>query len=201
MPAEGVLDFAQAPALVLNEEAAPLLANSEAYANAVANPVKITAETPVSTFSIDVDTASYAVVRSFLDAGQLPPAEAVRVHEMVNYFPYAYPAAQGDQAFQPMISVMPTPWKPGTRLVHIAVQGTLPAIAERLPLNLVFIIDTSGSRDEPNKLPLLKQSFTMMLSQLRPSDQVAIVAYAGSAGERAVILDALDQRGAARRVR
>ena len=179
--------------------------NTEAFANADLNPVKITAEEPVSTFSIDVDTASYAVVRSFLNAGQLPPAEAVRVEEMVNYFPYAYPAPKAGQAFRPTISVMPTPWNTGTRLVHIGIQGAMPAMADRPALNLVFLIDTSGSMDEANKLPLLKQSFALMLAELRPQDQVAIVAYAGSAGQvlpptfakdRAVILAALDQLAA-----
>lgn len=179
--------------------------NTEAFSNAVVNPVKITAEEPVSTFSIDVDTASYAVVRSSLNAGQLPPPEAVRIEEMVNYFPYAYPAPDDGQAFAPRISVMPTPWNPGTRLVHIGIQGAMPAIADRPALNLVFLIDTSGSMDEPNKLPLLKQSFALMLAELRPSDQVAIVAYAGSAGQvlaptaagdKAAILGALDRLAA-----
>ncbi len=181
------------------------LPDTEAYANADQNPLRITAETPVSTFSIDVDTASYAIVRNSLMNGQLPPVDAVRVEEMVNYFPYAYPTPTGDVPFQPTVSVSQTPWNPDTQLVHIAVQGEMPALDARPPLNLVFLIDTSGSMDQPNKLPLLKQSFRLMLSQLHPDDQVAIVTYAGSAGQvleptaasdRTTILAALDQLGA-----
>lgn len=173
--------------------------NTEDFANATANPVKITAEDPVSTFSIDVDTASYSVIRSSLNAGQLPDPKAVRIEEMINYFPYAYPAPD-TEAFRATIGTMQTPWNPETRLVHIALQGRLPAITDRPPLNLVFLIDTSGSMDEPNKLPLLKASLRLMLGQLRPEDQVAIVAYAGAAGtalpptnasEQATILTAL----------
>ncbi len=157
--------------------------DTEAFANEAPNPVKVTAEEPVSTFSIDVDTASYSVVRNSLNMGQLPPPDAVRVEEMVNYFPYAYPApAAEDGPFRPSVTVMPTPWNPATRLVHIGIQGAMPAMADRPALNLVFLIDTSGSMDEPAKLPLLKQSLSLMLGQLRPQDQVAIVAYAGSAG-------------------
>jgi Ca-activated chloride channel family protein len=156
-------------------------ANTEAYANAAPNPVHITAEEPVSTFSVDVDTASYAVIRSSLNAGQLPPPNAVRIEEMVNYFPYAYPAPEGNAPFANTVSVMPTPWNPNTRLVHIALQGR--PITERPALNLVFLIDTSGSMQDANKLPLLKQSLSLMLGRLQPQDQVAIVAYAGAAGE------------------
>ena len=159
------------------------VANTEAYATEAPNPVKMTAEEPVSTFSIDVDTASYAVVRSSLTGGNLPTPEQVRIEEMVNYFPYAYAAPEGDQAFASTISVMPTPWNPGTRLVSIGIQGALPEVAARPPLNLVFLIDTSGSMEDANKLPLLKQSLSLMLSELRPEDQVAIVTYAGSAGQ------------------
>jgi len=158
-------------------------ADTEAFANAVENPVKAVTEAPVSTFSIDVDTASYAIIRQSLNAGQLPPPDAVRVEEMVNYFPYDYPApAAGDGPFRPTITVMDTPWNSGTELVHIALQGRMPAIEDRPPLNLVFLIDTSGSMEDPTKLPLLKQSFRLMLDNLRPEDQVAIVAYAGSSG-------------------
>ena len=187
------------------DRAAPTAENTEAFANAPVNPVKITAEEPVSTFSIDVDTASYAMVRSSLNAGFLPDPASVRVEEMVNYFPYAYAAPDGNLPFAPSVTVMPTPWNPDTRLVHIGIQGKLPAIANRPPLNLVFLIDTSGSMDEPNKLPLLKQSLALMLPNLQPADQVAIVAYAGSAGlvlaptmaaDRATILTALDNLGA-----
>lgn len=179
--------------------------DTEAFANAPANAVKTTVTDPVSTFSVDVDTASYAVIRSSLTAGMLPPADAVRVEEMVNYFPYAYPAPQGDAAFRPSVTVMPTPWNPGTRLVRVALQGRLPALDQRPPLNLVFLIDSSGSMEDANKLPLLKQSLRLMLSELRPEDQVAIVAYAGSAGEvleptpagdQTAILSALDRLGA-----
>lgn len=178
-----------------------LTETTEDYANAPANPVKVTAEEPVSTFSTDVDTASYGLVRSTLNLGVLPTPEQVRVEEMVNYFPYSYAAPAAGQAFQTAVSVMPTPWNAGTRLVTIGLQGELPAITDRPPLNLVFLIDTSGSMEDPMKLGLLKQSLALMLPELRPEDQIAIVAYAGSAGlvlpataaaDRATILAALD---------
>ena len=160
-----------------------------------------TVDNPVSTFSIDVDTASYAVVRSSLTTGMLPPRDAVRVEEMVNYFPYAYPTPEGPHPFEPTVTVMPSPWNADTDLVHIGIQGTSPAIEDRPPLNLVFLIDTSGSMQDTNKLPLLKQSFRLMLAELRPEDEVSMVTYAGSAGqvleptkaaERSKILRALD---------
>ena len=185
-----------------DDTAQSLPENTEAFANAPANPVKVTADEPVSTFSIDVDTASYAIIRQSLNAGFLPDPASVRIEEMVNYFPYAYPAPDAGQAFRPTVTVMPTPWNPGTRLVHIGIQGALPAVKDRPPLNLVFLIDTSGSMEDPTKLPLLKQSLALVLPELRAEDQVAIVAYAGSAGQvlaptpasdRATILAALDR--------
>ena len=178
--------------------------NTEEFSNEASSPLQITAESPVSTFSIDVDTASYAVVRNSLMNGYLPAPESVRVEEMINYFPYDYPAPEG-AAFSTSVSVSTTPWNPDTQLVHIGIQGALPEVEDRPPLNLVFLIDTSGSMNDANKLPLLKQSFRLMLGQLRPEDQVSIVTYAGSAGqvleptdasERSVILNALDQLGA-----
>ncbi|WP_418904069.1 vWA domain-containing protein [Cereibacter sphaeroides] len=156
---------------------------TEAFASAEPNPLVVTAEQPVSTFSIDVDTASYAVVRSRLNGGMMPPKEAVRVEEMINYFPYAYPAPlAGEAPFLPGFTVMPSPWNPGTELVHIGLQGRMPEIADRPPLNLVFLVDTSGSMNDAAKLPLLKQSLRLLLGQLRSDDQIAIVSYAGSAG-------------------
>lgn len=175
---------------------------TEVFSNTRENPLKITAEQPVSTFSIDVDTASYAIVRSSLMNGHLPPKDAVRVEEMVNYFPYSYPSPDDDVPFRSSISVMPTPWNPGTRLVHIGLQGTRPPIDDRPALNLVLLIDTSGSMQDADKLPLLKQSLRLMLSELRADDQISIVTYAGSAGQvlaptpatdRATILNALNQ--------
>lgn len=157
--------------------------NTETFANDAPNPLKITTEEPVSTFSIDVDTASYAIVRSSLMRGQLPPAQAVRAEEMINYFPYDYTPPLDDQPFATTVTVTDTPWNAGTQLVHIGIQGELPVVAERPPLNLVFLIDTSGSMSSPDKLPLLVQSFRLMLSELRAEDSVAIVTYAGSAGQ------------------
>jgi Ca-activated chloride channel family protein len=177
--------------------------NTEAYPEAQKNPLKVTAEDPVSTFSVDVDTASWSVIRSSLMRGEMPPEGAVRIEEMVNYFPYAYPAPEpGGAPFRPSVAVVQTPWNSGTELVRIGLKGEMPAVADRPPLNLVFLIDSSGSMDAPDKLPLLKQSFRLMLSQLRPEDEVAIVTYAGAAGEvlaptpageRTKILAALDK--------
>ncbi len=204
----GSLDYAAVPqATVTPDPTVAPAPDTEAFPDFDTNPVKVTAEAPVSTFSIDVDTASYAVVRSSLNAGVLPPAEAVRIEEMVNYFPYDLPAPAADDAapFRPTVTVMETPWNPGTRLVQIAIQGRKPAVADRPPLNLVFLVDTSGSMDEPSKLPLLKQSLALILPQLREGDQVAMVAYAGSAGtvlapvagtDRAAIMGALDRLAA-----
>ena len=178
-------------------------ANTEAFANEDASPVKVTSEEPVSTFSIDVDTASYSVVRSSLSNGYLPAPESVRIEELINYFPYAYPPPEGSGApFRPTVTVSGTPWNPDTLLMHIGIQGRQPATDDRPPLNLVFLVDTSGSMDRPNKLPLLVQSFRLMVGQLDPADEVAIVAYAGSAGrvldptpaaDRGAILAALDR--------
>ncbi len=183
MENDGVVGYLTAPSTSAPDAMVAPVENTEAFSNEAPNPVKVTAEEPVSTFSIDVDTASYAVVRSSLTGGYLPTPDQVRIEEMVNYFPYAYAAPEGDAAFASTISVMPTPWNPGTRLVTIGIQGALPEVAARPPLNLVFLIDTSGSMEDANKLPLLKQSLSLMLSELRPEDQVAIVTYAGSAGE------------------
>ncbi len=205
-PAKRSADYAQAPSVIAPspEATSPERLDTEAFSNEDSAPVKRVADEPVSTFSIDVDTASYAVVRSSLMAGQLPPRDAVRVEEMLNYFPYDYPAPDAGAAtpFKPTVTVMQTPWNADTQLVHIALQGKMPALDERPPLNLVFLIDTSGSMHNANKLPLLKQSFRLMLGQLRPEDKVAIVTYAGSAGqvlaptaasERSTILAALDR--------
>ncbi|AGI66405.1 magnesium-chelatase [Octadecabacter antarcticus 307] len=173
----------------------------ETFANDTPNPLKITSDEPVSTFSIDVDTAAYALIRSSLTRGQLPPTDAVRIEEMINYFPYAYPAPEGEAPFRPTINVFETPWNADTQLVHIGIQGEMPAIEDRPPLNLVFLIDTSGSMESADKLPLLRQSFRLMLDNLRPEDEVAIVTYAGStsialeptqASERATIIAALN---------
>ncbi|WP_299194391.1 VWA domain-containing protein [uncultured Litoreibacter sp.] len=156
--------------------------NTDRFANEAPNPLKIASEDPVSTFSTDVDTASYAWVRSALQNGQMPDPASVRVEEMVNYFPYDYAAPDGDAPFATTVSVSETPWNEHTQLVHIGLQGEMPVVEDRPPLNLVFLIDTSGSMNAPDKLPLLIQSFRLMLSELRPQDEVAIVTYAGRAG-------------------
>ncbi len=208
VPAASILERRLVPSLDIRveQENIAVVDTTETFANADANPVKITAEDPVSTFSVDVDTASYAVVRSSLMNGALPNPDEIRVEEMINYFPYNLPGPEaGEAPFRPTITVMQTPWNPGTRLVQIALQGRMPAIADRPPLNLVFLIDTSGSMESANKLPLLRQSLALMLGELRPEDQVAIVTYAGSAGEvlpptpaseKAKILSALDNLSA-----
>ena len=177
--------------------------NTEKYPHATQNPIRVVSEEPVSTFSVDVDTASYANVRRFLNEGSLPPADAVRVEEMINYFDYAYAVPTDRSApFEPTVAVYPTPWNKDTQILHIGIKGFDLPKAERPKTNLVFLIDTSGSMDEPNKLPLLKRSFRMLVDQLSPKDRVAIVVYAGTAGtvleptpgsDKTKILAALDQ--------
>ncbi|RMF40415.1 MAG: VWA domain-containing protein [Alphaproteobacteria bacterium] len=184
-------------------ELSPPAENRDRFESAPDNPLKVTAEEPVSTFSIDVDTASYAWVRRALNEGRMPEPEAVRIEELINYFPYAYPRPESREVpFSTSVSLMPTPWNPGTMLMQIGIQGYDLAPAERPDANLVFLIDTSGSMDAPDKLPLLLNAFRLLLGELRPTDQVAIVAYAGSAGvvleptpasEKAKILAALSR--------
>ncbi|SDZ21561.1 Ca-activated chloride channel family protein [Lysobacter sp. yr284] len=158
-------------------------ANTENYAKIEPNPIHRTAEQPVSTFSIDVDTGSYANVRRMLAAGELPPKDAVRIEELVNYFDYGYPRPESkDVPFQVTTELAPAPWNSKRVLLQIGIQGYDVEREQLPPANLVLLADTSGSMDEPDKLPLLKRAFAQLLPQLRAQDRVSIVAYAGSAG-------------------
>ncbi|MCV0397921.1 MAG: von Willebrand factor type A domain-containing protein [Rhizobiaceae bacterium] len=166
------------------------------------NLVKAVAEEPVSTFAIDTDTASYSWVRRSLKEGVMPQPDTVRVEEMINYFPYDWAGPESAETpFRANVSVMPTPWNAGTKLMHVAIKGYDVAPASRPRANLVFLIDVSGSMDEPDKLPLLKSSFRLLVSRLSDDDTVSIVTYAGNAGtvleptrgsEKARILAAID---------
>lgn len=149
------------------------------------NDFKRVSEEPLSTFSIDVDTASYSKLRQFiLQSGTLPPAGAVRIEELVNYFDYGYepPAAGDEHPFASRVEVAACPWKPEHRLARIAIKGKVIENAARPMSNLVFLVDTSGSMEEPNKLPLVKQGLQKLVGRLSERDRVAIVVYAGSAG-------------------
>ena len=173
----------------------------ERYAKITENGVLLTREQPVSTFSIDVDTGSYANVRRFLNQGQLPPKDAVRTEELINYFDYAYPRPHDrGQPLALTTELAPTPWNPNTHLLLIGLQGYVPE--QRPAANLVFLIDVSGSMDQPNKLPLLISAFKLLAGQLEARDRVSLVTYAGNAGvvleptpgdQRAKILGALEQ--------
>jgi Ca-activated chloride channel family protein len=158
-------------------------ANTERYQHLDDNPVHLVAEQPVSTFSIDVDTGAYANVRRFLNAGQLPPQDAVRVEEMINYFDYRYaPPASREVPFRVATELAPAPWNPQALLMKIGIKGFEVAAAERPPANLVFLIDVSGSMQSPDKLPLLKNAFRLLTDQLSARDRVSMVVYAGSSG-------------------
>jgi Ca-activated chloride channel family protein len=147
------------------------------------NPVKVVAEEPVSTFSIDVDTASYAFVRRALNNGVLPQKNAVRIEELINYFDYDYPLPDNRSVpFKPTIALFPTPWNRDTKLFHIGIKGFDIEPAKRPRSNLVFLIDVSGSMQSQDKLPLLKNAFRMLVETLDSKDSVAIVVYAGAAG-------------------
>ncbi|XUJ34545.1 vWA domain-containing protein [Bradyrhizobium japonicum] len=173
------------------------------FANAPENAFKVARDAPVSTFSIDVDTASYAFVRAQLNRNVLPPAASVRTEELINYFPYAYEApASASEPFRADVAVFPNPWAEGRKLIRIGVKGYALQQTSRPRANLVFLIDTSGSMEPQNRLPLVKQSLAMLVTQLKPEDRIAIVTYAGNAGtaleptsvsEKAKILATIDR--------
>ena len=148
------------------------------YDNNFQNPVN----TPLSTFSIDVDTASYSNLRRFINNGKLPPADAVRTEELINYFTYDYMQPREGHPFSVATEMGDCPWEPNHKLVMIGLQGENLAAEELPPSNLVFLIDVSGSMSAPNRLPLLKATFKMLVKELREQDQVSIVVYAGQAG-------------------
>jgi Ca-activated chloride channel family protein len=160
----------------------PTAGNREGYDRIVDNPFLDVRANPQSTFAADVDRASYGNVRRFLDGGTLPPKDAVRIEELVNYFPYALPSPRADEPFSVTTEVAPAPWSPTHRLVRIGLQTARIEARSLPPSNLVFLIDVSGSMQPADKLPLLKRAFAMLVDQLREQDRVAIVVYAGSAG-------------------
>ncbi len=161
----------------------PQTLSGDQFTGEAVSPVKVAKDEPVSTFSIDVDTASYSVMRRSLLNGYLPNPDSVRTEELINYFDYNYASPQTvEQPFAPQTTLMPTPWNDDTLLLHIGIQGYEIPLEDRPAVNLVFLIDTSGSMSAPDKLPLLIQSFRLLLSSLNEDDTVAIVTYAGSAG-------------------
>ncbi|MER9443766.1 VWA domain-containing protein [Mesorhizobium sp. M0340] len=175
--------MAQQPAAAPADQMLPQEENRDRVENFKTNPVHAALEDPVSTFSIDVDTASYSFVRRSLKEGFIPQADTVRVEEMVNYFPYDWKGPDSASApFNSTVSVMPTPWNEHTRLMHVAIKGFDVKPAEQPKANLVFLIDVSGSMNEQDKLPLLQSAFRLLVNKLRPDDTVSIVTYAGDAG-------------------
>lgn len=156
--------------------------NTNAFDAVAENGFLAVRDNPLSTFSADVDTASYAIVRRMLSSNELPPQGAVRTEELLNYFTYDYPQPKGDAPFSATMEVATCPWEPEHRLVRVGLKGREVPRDQRPPSNLVFLIDVSGSMNMPNKLPLLQQAFRLLIEQLGPKDRVAIVTYAGSTG-------------------
>ena len=179
IPAEAPAAVAYSPAAVYDvQETAPHVTNTERYQKQPDQPVKAVAQEPVSTFSIDVDTGSYANVRRFLSDGGLPPEDAVRIEEIVNYFPYNYPLPTGTHPFAIHTQTVDSPWQPEAKLIKIGIQAQDLAKKELPPANLVFLVDVSGSMDEPDKLPLVKKTLRILTEQLRPQDKVTLITYA-----------------------
>jgi Ca-activated chloride channel family protein len=176
--------------------------HTESYARIEENQWLATAKNPLSTFSIDVDRASYSNIRRFIQNGDRPPIDAVRIEEMINYFAYDYPEARGEHPFTVATEVVVAPWNPRHHLVRIGIQGQRVDLEESPPSNFVFLLDVSGSMQSADKLPLLKKSLRMLVNELRTEDRVAIVVYAGAAGlvlestpgsEKEEILDAIER--------
>jgi len=177
--------------------------SQEQYAVIKQNAAALVKESPISTFSIDVDTASYANTRRFINNGQLPPSNAVRTEELINYFDYQYASPEDqDQPFAVHYELGPSPWNADRTLLHIGIQGYKDIASERPPANLVFLVDVSGSMHASNKLPLVKKSLRLLTKQLRHDDRISLVVYAGSASvaleptegdKKFKILQAIDQ--------
>jgi Ca-activated chloride channel homolog len=176
--------------------------SAESYQAIEEHPFKLVNVNPLSTFSIDVDTASYSNMRRFINQGTLPPKDAIRIEELINYFRYDYPQPQGNQPFSITTEVSQAPWNNKHQLVQIGLQSKRISSEDLPPSNLVFLIDVSGSMDDPDKLPLLKSAFRLLVDELKPEDRVSIVVYSGAAGlvlpstpasEKDQILQALDQ--------
>jgi Ca-activated chloride channel family protein len=193
------------PAMVAGEPMQAGEMNREDYAALTDNPFKAVTQDPLSTFSIDVDTASYANLRRFLNQGQLPPKDAIRIEEMINYFSYTYPDAAGEHPFTVNTEISTAPWNQKHRLVRIGIQGKKVDVSKLPPSNLVFLLDVSGSMNNHDKLPLLKQALALLVNNLRVNDRVSIVVYAGAAGlvlpstpgsDRGTILAALESLSA-----
>ncbi|MCO5084871.1 MAG: von Willebrand factor type A domain-containing protein [Rhizobiaceae bacterium] len=190
------------PAPAPSDNLAQIEENRDRLTEFKTNPVRSALEDPVSTFSIDVDTASYSFVRASLKRGLLPQVDTVRVEEMVNYFPYDWKGPDSAETpFNTTVSVMPAPWNDQHRLMHVAIKGYDVQPAEQPKANLVFLLDVSGSMNQPDKLPLLQSAFRLLVNKLRPNDTVSIVTYAGDAGtvleptkvsEKEKILQAID---------
>ena len=176
--------------------------NTESYAHISENDFRLVSASPLSTFSIDVDRASYSNIRRFIQDGERPPVDAVRIEEMINYFPYDWGSVGREHPFSVSTEVWDAPWKREHRLVRIGLHARSIDTEDLPPSNLVFLLDVSGSMRPENKLPLLKKAFALLVDQLRPQDRVAIVVYAGAAGlvlpstpgnKREKILAALDK--------
>jgi secreted protein with Ig-like and vWFA domain len=187
--------------LVEQESAEATAPGTEQYDAIYDNPFLPVKDAPLSTFSIDVDTASYANVRRFLTQGQLPPRDAVRIEELLNYFSYDYPAPKGDEPFSVNMETAPCPWQAEHLLLRVGLKGKDVHRHERPASNLVFLVDTSGSMSDEDKLPLVKQSLAMLTRELGGRDKITVVTYAGEAGlklaptggdDKATILSTLD---------
>ena len=194
---------AEAPAAVYDvQETTPHVTNTERYQKQPDQPVKAVAQEPVSTFSIDVDTGSYANVRRFLTNGEQPPKDAVRIEEIVNYFPYNYPLPTDEHPFAVHTETIDSPWQPEAKLIKIGIQAQDTAKKDLPPANLVFLVDVSGSMDAENKLPLVQETLRILTRQLRPQDKVTLITYASgedlvlpptSGADKETILNAIDK--------
>ena len=194
-------EYEMAPSIAVQDMYQQPQFNTEEYDAIHENIFHDALRNPLSTFSIDVDAASYSNMRRFINNGQRPPKDAVRIEEMVNYFDYDYAHPTDEHPFNIITEISTAPWNAQHKLVHIGLQGKKIPTQNLPPSNLVFLIDVSGSMDQPNKLPLLKSSFKMLVNELRQQDHVAIVVYAGAAGlvleptsgaEKKKIIEALD---------